>query len=190
MSLVPILYTSLILFSILMFVIVTASYIAYKIRNRNSENETKEIPNRSYINQPVAIPEHRSYQPQAIRVVSAIKNPELKKEYLTQDPGKRDIVVNERTSPRQENNEKRIAAYEEPKENNTESFNRRTNPGSYKSRLEILNRVVPEESLKEKFTVSGSGSIALPKYYENFRAIQYYSDRDEEYLYKPSRHYS
>ena len=55
--------------------------------------------------------------------------------------------------------------------------------------LEILNPIGPKETPKEKFNIGGSGSIALPKYYENFKAIHYYTDDEDEYFYKPNRHF-
>lgn len=191
MSLVPILYTSLILFSILMIVIISISYIAYKVRNRNNEEEQEPVTNSTDLRANSSyIPERRSYQPQAIKVVPAIKNPELKKTYLPNNTTERTTIVNDRDSSERYKRETTKSDYlSSTREPLSDTRSRRTNPGSYRSRLEILNRVAPEESQKEKFTVSGSGSVALPKYYENFRAIQYYSDDEDEYLYNPSRQY-
>lgn len=186
MSLVPILYTSIVLFAILMLIIVSISYIAYKVRNRNT-NEDQRSESLRYITPTVQPAVRRSYQPQTIRVVQTIKNPEMRKtESSPLQSGRTTIITNINSSKPVEARQDRTI---EQNYNQTGEYNRRTNSGSYKSRLEILNKVRPEEAAREKFTYNGSGSIALPKYYENFRAIQYYSDEDDEYLYKPSRYY-
>ena len=171
MSLVPILYTSLILFSILMIVIISFSYIAYKVRNRNAsvdEAEEQVQMASKYLRSSPTVPQRRQYesqlgyQTQAIRVVPAIKNPELRRTDLNPLLANRTKVLNH--TPKEDPVRNTINA-EPPKQNN--EFKRRTNAGSYKSRLEIINKIIPQESIKEKFTISGSGTIALPKYYEN-----------------------
>ena len=211
MSLVPILYTSIILFSILMIVIISTSYIAYKVRNRNNNDEEEVRDTTHYLKlspaahqqrvnrsqQKVYQPQQKAYQPQqtayrpqqqAIKVVQAIKTPELRRTDLQPVIMSRTTVLNQNEYNRETKSTHDIIDATPPAR--TQDYSRRTNAASYKSRLEIINKIIPKESMQEKFTVSGSGSIALPKYYENFRAIQYYSDEDDEYLYKPSRHYS
>jgi len=190
MSLVPILYTSLLLFGILVFIIVTFSYIAYKIRNRNGEEEEDEYS--GYVARTNYLQQRREPVRSTIKVVPTIKRPELRKTSALPYGAKRTTVINNESrdsiSPRQKTSYS--DGYSRDRTYETSSYGRRTNSSSYRSRLEIVNKVQPEEAPKEKFVVSGSGSIALPKYYENFKAIQYYSDDDDEYLYKPSSHYS
>lgn len=181
MSLVPILYTSIILFSILMIVIISISYIAYKVRNRDNQNRETKISSYRYMPSSQEFPIRREYQPTVVRVVPSIKRPELRKTQVPLSQTRRTTVLNS-TDFSEHQNETRYG--EERQSNFT-----RTNGGSYRNRIEVLNKLQPSESPKEKFSVNGSGSIALPKYYENFKAIQYYSDDDDEYLYKPSQYY-
>jgi len=190
MSLVPILYTSLLLFGILMVVIVSVSYIAYKIRNRNG-NDDEENESFNFRTPPRYLPESKLPSQTTIKVVPTIKRPELRRTSQLPYGMKRTTVLNDtQQSEIKENHNRYNSEYIKTKTYETQRYNTRTNSGSFRNRLEIVNRLRPEESPKEKFVVSGSGSIALPKYYENFKAIQYYSDDEDEYLYKPSRHYS
>lgn len=188
MSLVPILYTSIILFSILMIVIITISYIAYKIRNKENKKREANIETYRYISAPRELPERRDYQTTVVRVVPSIKKPELRRTQIQPAQPRRTTVLNnsdfteQQTTTSVYNRESRLTS-------ERESTLSRTNGGSYRSRIEILNKLQPTESPKEKFIVNGSGSIALPKYYENFKAIQYYSDDEDELLYKPSQYY-
>lgn len=188
MSFVPIIYTSLILFAILMFIVVSISYIAYKIRNRNSNSvQNRRTDNSIHLSHNRIVNNRVSYPPQPIRVVSAIKKPELRKpEVVPVQP--RTTIVTSISSSYNNGSREREDNWNNDSHRMTD-YNQRTHSGSFKSRLEILNKISPEESNKEKFSVSGSGSIALPKYYENFKAIHYYSDDDDEHLYKPSRYY-
>lgn len=170
-----------------MVVIVSISYIAYKIRNRNG-NDEEEI---NFRTQTRYLPEPQSPSHSTIKVVSTIKRPELRKTSPLPYGMKRTTVLNDnqRTEINKNTNLYK-EEYSHSRTYETHRYNTRTNPNTFRNRLEIVNRLKPEEAPKEKFVVSGSGSIALPKYYENFKAIQYYSDDEDEYLYKPSRNYS
>ena len=195
MSLVPILYTSLILFGILMVIIISFSYVAYKFKNRAPER-VNEKNDYDYLDQPKYQHSYRPRTPSTIKVVPTIKNPELKKttelpitdsrrtrESRTKVLTSEDMTGRKNVPAEYENSERMTGTYA-----TTEMY--RTNAGSYKKRVEVLNKVIPQEAPKEKFQVGGSGSIALPKYYENFRAIHYYTDDDDEYFYKPSSYYN
>lgn len=190
MSLVPILYTSLLLFGILMVVIVSISYIAYKIRNRNGNND-EENESFNFRTQTRYLPESQIPSHSTIKVVPTIKRPELRKTSPLPYGIKRTNVVNDnqRTEINRNTNPYK-EEYSQSRTYETQRYNTRTNHNAFRNRLEIINKLKPEEATKEKFVVSGSGSIALPKYYENFKAIQYYSDDEDEYLYKPSKHIS
>lgn len=188
MSLVPILYTSLLLFGILMFIIVSISYIAYKIRNRNEEEDEEEYPR--YTTQTRYLKEHPVPSRSTIKVVPTIKRPELRKTSVLPYGNPRTTILNDTRTRIDDRQSSSNEQYSRNRTYETSSYGTRSSSSSYKSRLEIVNRLRPEEAPKEKFVVSGSGSIALPKYYENFKAIQYYSDDEDEYLYKPSSHYS
>lgn len=189
MSLVPILYTSLLLFGILMFVIISVSYIAYKIRNKN-EDEKEEIEYLGQNSHRNYLTERRNPVQSTIKVVPTIKRPELRKTSPLPYGMQRTTVVNNNETETKSRRTSYREDYSKAKTYPTTSYSTRTNSSSFKNRLEIVNKLRPEEAPKEKFVVSGSGSVALPKYYENFKAIQYYSDDEDEYLYKPSNNYS
>lgn len=197
MSLVPILYTSLILFAIVMVIVISVSYIAYKIRNRNEKNDEEKYeltPQPSYIRsnrQPVRrqVEYRRESGTNSIKVVPTIKNPELKKTTELPVNNRRTQIMTAEEFP--SNRSRETQSNYESYENGTNDriLSSRTNPGSFRQRLEVLNKVEPKQSPKENFNVGGSGSIALPKYYRNFKAIHYYSDDEDETLHKPYRYY-
>ncbi|MDZ7765159.1 MAG: hypothetical protein U5K00_12140 [Melioribacteraceae bacterium] len=190
MSLVPILYTSLILFTILMVVVLTFSYIAYKVRNRSNGKSQKREETYDYLTRPRHIGSQQQVQRSKIRVVPTIKNPELRKPVPPTVSARRTKIINSNELDKSASTTG--TKYSEERRYTTANENigmSRTTAGSYNKRIEVLNRVIPKEEPKESFNVGDSGSITLAKHYNNFRALQYYTDDDEDYYYKPNRYF-
>ncbi len=178
MSLVPILYTSLIVFGILVIVIVSSSYVAYKMRSRVDELE-KEEEVYHYVTQPDSNQlKTNRYREGKIKVVSNIKNPETKKT-LTLPLRKRTEVINKN----------KINTMK--KESKDESNKKLNNSKSSQKRLEVINKKVqPSINKEENLEISGSGSIALSRNSSNLDMFNYYTDDEESgYFYKPNRYF-
>lgn len=173
-----------------MVVVLTFSYIAYKVKNRSNGNTRKREETYEYLTKQRNLSSQQDAQRNKIRVVPTIKNPELRKSAPPTVSARRTNVVNYNTSEKYRTSKKGDYSdelgYTAARENIGMS---RTTVGSYNQRIEVLNKVAPKEEPKENFNVGGSGSIALPKHYSDFRAIQYYTDDEEDYYYKPSHHF-
>lgn len=190
MSLVPILYTSLIVFTILMVVVLTFSYIAYKVKNRSNGKSQKREETYDYLTRPRRISPQQQTQRNKIRVVPTIKNPELRRPEPPTVSARRTKVINSNEFDRPTSTSKKYLSEERSYTSERENIGMsRTTARSYNQRVEVLNKVVPKEEPKEEFNVGGSGTIAMPKHYSDFRAIQYYTDDEDDYYYKPNRHF-
>ena len=179
MSLVPILYTSLLLFTALMVIVITVSYISFKIRKRNERINQEE--REQFSGSRVRYSAEPSFQPRSrsIKVVSTIKNPELRRTaelpYYTGERPRDNIRSTRATSnvlPRP-----KYTIHETNNETETVDTSRnektefaRTRTSQQKNRIEILNTQKNKKGNqpRERYQASGSGSIALPKYYAGF----------------------
>lgn len=98
MELIPIFKISIILFSIAMVVILTISYIMYRVKNAKKQNELGnraiEIQQRMAVAQPVLIPVQVSQKEQALQVQQRV----MQQERVSMKPRERFQVVNQQQS--------------------------------------------------------------------------------------------
>lgn len=206
MSLVPILYTALLIFAVFSIVVISISYVSYKVKHRGrQERHNAEDSGASYYYQP-KLPEKINSTPaesraNSIKVVTTIKRPDLRRTVelpyyrsrsnYNSETGYQGDINRKQSSKftvydKTEINEDRY--YDKTNHNNSRT---RTGLRARQNRIEILNNTKPpeDEQPKERYHSTGSGSIALPKYYAGFQAISYYSEKEDEMFFKPSRNY-
>ena len=214
MSLVPILYTALLIFILFSIIIVLVSYVSYRVRQRNTREEENNETSyyKTYYAQPNTEIAAKSYS-NSIKVVSTIKKPDERKtvelpyyhnyrqntpaqssKYYTSERGKSSYTDAQPYSKSSTNYPvyERDTDHQYENENNVKSYQyiprTRTNPGQ--SRIEILNKLPlnkKEDDSKERYHTSGSGHVALPKYFAGFQAISYYSEENDDSFFKASQ---
>lgn len=162
MNLIPIVYTSLLIFVAITFFIIAISFIIYKIRNKNEiyvkKHELRPIVKKTYQqnNKQLQKPAHQENFYNRKENVSApvYRQQDLKTQIHTNQPGQR-IEMLRTTRPRETYENKQ---YARP----VNSKVRTTNP---EDRFKILNNF--QNNQKDDYLDRYSGSRNILNYYEN-----------------------
>ena len=98
MELIPIFKISIILFSIIMGIVITVSYIMYRVKNakleKNSGSKSIDLGQKAIIAQPALIPIHVAQKEQAVQVQQRA----MQQERVNLKPRERFQVVNQQQS--------------------------------------------------------------------------------------------